>query len=643
MSGVANDAHSDFLTTPDYTVLSQKVNLDVDFAHRSFSGTTELIVQPLVATLKAFRLHCRQTRIIRATIQGRPSPYTYNDPYTRLHIPRHKTSIRQHEYMRQRVESSLGQDPLPELTLPLPPRVIVKEAKQDALPTKREDTSPVDGNARLVEIAAPADAIGYAPMTISIQFETKHIRDGVHTVGFDPGDSRYPHLYTRNMLFPGTASAIFPCLDTSTQRTAWDISIRCPKTLGDAFPLEIDHDDNRARCRIALSDEDRALDLVVVCSGDMTDEIIDISDESRKTVSFTCTTPVTARHIGFAIGPFEQVDLASEFRQIDEEEKLGQSAVKVNGYCLPGRADELRNTCMPLAMATDYFTVTFGSFPFSSYAICFVDDLGQDTTDTAGLSICSSRMLFSEDQIEPLDGHTRRLVRALASQYSGVSVIPKDHTDLWAITGIAGYMTDIFMKQLAGNNEYRFRQKLASDQVHHMDVDRYSIYQLGSQLDIDPSELDFLWLKSALVLFLLDRRLTKASGSLGMSRIVTRILLNAKTGSMLNSELTTEAFLRTCEKLGHTKLDVFFRQWVYGAGCPDFKVSQRFNRKKLVVEMIIEQAQSKRTDKPRLQPTTFLREAKEQVAEAWVPAVQAVFTVSIRQSVKRYSDNSRVL
>ena len=59
-------------------------------------------------------------------------------------------------------------------------------------------------------------------------------------------------------------------------------------------------------------------------------------------------TAVSPGRIGFAIGPFEYVDLA-EFRESDEDDKLGQNAVPLHGYCLPGRANELKNTCLPLA------------------------------------------------------------------------------------------------------------------------------------------------------------------------------------------------------------------------------------------------------------------------------------------------------
>jgi len=70
---------------------------------------------------------------------------------------------------------------------------------------------------------------------ISIPFRSKNIRDGLHFVGVDEGDSRYPHVYTRHSLEPGTASCIFPCVDDPGSRHPWKISIKCPRTLGDVF------------------------------------------------------------------------------------------------------------------------------------------------------------------------------------------------------------------------------------------------------------------------------------------------------------------------------------------------------------------------------------------------------------------------
>ena len=72
---------------------------------------------------------------------------------------------------------------------------------------------------------------------------------------------------------------------------------------------------------------------------------------TMKTVIFNCLTPVAPQHIGYAVGPFEHTNLA-EFRELDEDERLGQNAVPVHGFCLPRRVRELRNTCLPMTKVT---------------------------------------------------------------------------------------------------------------------------------------------------------------------------------------------------------------------------------------------------------------------------------------------------
>ena len=253
----------------------------------------------------------------------------------------------------------------------------------------------------------------------------------------------------------------------------------------------------------------------------------------------------------------------------------------------------------------------------------------QDCIDTASLSICSNRLLFPDDIIEPLDRVTRQLVHALASQWIGVNIIPKDTVDTWAVVGIAYFIADVFMRKLSGNNEYRYHQRKTADRVHEIDVARPSIYECGRWLWLDSSYLDFIATKAPLVLFILDRRLTKASGSSGLSRIISRVFLNAKVGDLPNGALNTPYFMKTCEKLGHAKLDVFFNQWVLGAGCPRFRVTQRFNKKRLVVEMLIQQTQADTPIDQDLKTDTFMRDVKADIQEVDAGGVQPVFTVNI--------------
>lgn len=270
--------------------------------------------------------------------------------------------------------------------------------------------------------------------------------------------------------------------------------------------------------------------------------------------------------------------------------------------------------------------MTYGSYPFTNFKLCFVDDIPSEIVSTGSLSICSTRLLFPEDIIEPIEQVSRTLVHSLASQWMGINIVPKEPADTWVVVGIAYFITDIFMKKLAGNNDYRFRQRQAADRVSDLDVSRPSLYDTGRILSLDLSELEFMAKKAPLVLFILDRRLTKAGGSSGLSRIISRLFLNAKVGEMANSAISTAYFTKTCEKLGHTKLDVFFTQWVYGAGCPRFRVSQRFNKKKLVVEMIIQQFQHETIERD-IEKETFLRDVKEDIRGVFAGPIQPVFTV----------------
>ncbi|KAI6825425.1 hypothetical protein KC340_g10802 [Hortaea werneckii] len=667
MSGAGEEVADDapVKAPAGYSILKQKVDLDVDFPNKSLKGSTEITVQPLVKDARNIRLHCRQCRPTSIQAGGITAKYEYDDPYRRLRMPP-SANVHQHDTLKKKIANALQPAPEPELSITLPAKLAIQQLHVDptnqlprynetpSLQKQESDAMAVAEGTAAQPTSAPQGP-QFAPIKLFIEFEVMNFRDGVHWIGCDEEDKRYPHMYTKPELWPGNTSSIFPCVDDATSRCSWEISIHCPRTVGDAFrqpgaaPSErqdpasaatngdVEMTDGSEEAQkpdtkedpeylISLGEDEAAMDLSIVCVGEQTDDVADTEDDTRHTVTYTMIDPVTARHVGFAIGPFERVDLSST-REAEDEERLGQSAVKIDGFCLPGRGEEVRNTCWPLTRVIDHFGVNYGSFPFSSYQVLFVDDLVHDTVATAGLSFCSSRLLFPEGVIEPLEPNTRVMIRAVAEQWMGVNVIPKEPTDAWVVSGIAGYMTDLYGKMLFGNNAYRWQQKLASEKVYELDADRPSIHQHGLYLHLDKSIRDFLALKSALVLFILDRRLLKISGSTGMQRILNKVFLNAKTGNLENGEISTEIFHRTCERVSHNnKLEPFFRQWVFGAGCPIFSVTQRFNKKKTMVEMQIVQRQMDRRTKPEFAPDNFMREIKEHLREVWAEPVQPVFT-----------------
>lgn len=620
-----------------YSIGHQKVELEIDFANRCLKGKTEITIHPHIKDLKIIGLNFRQGEVKRVTVNGKTPPSVQHaDPYDTLQL----YGSHYHGRLASKIQDLLKTPPQPDLMVTIPKNVRIDELDPLSIEAQsqmalRATATAEDPEGPLNSKAAEAALPRFTELTVNIEFAIDNVRDGLQFVGVGTGDRRYPHAYTTNPLGYGVGCPLFPCLDDPVSRCSWEIAIKVPCSLGCVFdrkPRDQSSVSAASRSKTTtsrhFSPDDETLDLTVICSGDLTDEIVDPKDPSKKTVSFACYSALAPQQIGFAVGPFECVNL-SGFRENDQDERLVQASTPVQAYCLPGRTEEVRNTCFPLPTAVDYFSINCGSYPFSSYKMCFVDDSSETIIPTACLSICSSHLLFPEEVIDPIYDTTRALVYALSCQWSGINIIPKEPADTWVTVGIAWYITDIFMKVLCGNNEYRFRLKQMSDRVCDMDYERPSIYEMGNILKLDQSEFDFIALKAPLVLFILDRRLTKASGKATMARIVSRLFIASRAGDMPNSIITSAYFQKTCERLGHAKLDAFFQQWVYGAGCPRFQATQRFNKKKLVVEMMIKQVQSDQPTTRDLGKDTFLRDVKEEIRGVYAGGVQPVFTGSM--------------
>lgn len=130
----------------------------------------------------------------------------------------------------------------------------------------------------------------FTSVMVTIEYTIAEIRDGMQFVGWEQGDLRYPHAYTRQSLSPGMTCCLFPCVDKLTSRCTWDMSITCSRTVGDALlcsqafpnsssstkkvsgPTEV-YAFGSSRSIEGFNDEDWLLDLVVVGTGDLTDEV----------------------------------------------------------------------------------------------------------------------------------------------------------------------------------------------------------------------------------------------------------------------------------------------------------------------------------------------------------------------------------
>jgi len=272
----------------DFTVQYQKLHLDIDLAHRAIFGRTEILILPESNELRTIRLNCRQTKIKSVSVEGKAvnlKDINYLDPYV-LAKPFPSSSVHQHHLLRHRIQPYVDNPPAEELHIPLPRGVRVSDSAPTTLTLKlvKTEIDTLTPN----EPLAGAEEASFTPLKIDIVFETKDIRDGLQFIGIQEDDTRYPHVYTSNSVLPGTACSLFPCVDDPTSRHPWDISIRCPRTLGDAFvqsvenstksiePVDVENATSPVKTLgdlMGLNEREKALDLSVICSGNLTDEV----------------------------------------------------------------------------------------------------------------------------------------------------------------------------------------------------------------------------------------------------------------------------------------------------------------------------------------------------------------------------------
>lgn len=632
-----------------FSLTHQRVVVDLDLFEGAICGYTELSVIPLDPLLRSISLDARNISIDTVTVNGRSTPFRYTDPSV---AKMHDTStVYQHEMLREKLWQSPDTESdnhtlmqKPSLFIPFPKGTRPELYKDPNATPIRIKLGRITSESRprtTIVTNDPPIRQGplsvYSPITIRVDFRGRAV-PGIQFVGMN-GESNYPQLYTTNYSLPGSTSSWLPCLDGLWNKCTWDCSLSFPRTvvdierahkfqgsedasnviLGNEFIQSLEELDDDG-------DDDRRLAFTAVCSGDKVDEIPHDTNPYMKTLKFALTAPVAAHHIAFAIGPFT-VTKISDSRETEEDDAMGSNAVEILAYSLPRRESMMKNTCLFLYKAVDFFVRDFGSYPFTSFKLCFVDGAAVPAQPSAALTICSNHLLFPPDIIDPMFSSTRILTHALACQWAGINIVPATFHDFWTTIGISYFLTDLFLRRLMGNNNYRYRLKRASDDLYYRDVNQAPIGRPCVRLPITSQTFNFIERKAPLVLFILNQRLSKMANTLGLPRIISKLFLASMTSGVDESSISTTQFQRQCEKICHLRLDEFFAQWVYKSGCPSFSVVQRFNKKKMIIEVGIRQMQITEEPIQRLNTDRFISQASEYLDDgAILKAERQAFT-----------------
>ncbi|PRT56465.1 Transcription initiation factor TFIID subunit 2 [Wickerhamiella sorbophila] len=579
-----------------FRVAHQKVSVDVDLFRQRLIGHTELTIVPTTRELHQVRLDARQLVVQNVLINGKHATFAHND-LVASNPERLNSWIPEQHRMFYEHRKQLFQATVPgELLIDVP-----------------EDVSILDQDTSSTYIVSHAsDEQNYQPLTVRVAFEVSGSNSGFNFVGGQ--NSSLPrskwHAYTTSALLGASTSCWLPCVDGLWELSTWEIEVSVPKTLKDVDRRGLMTDNTKDEDN--EEDEEGEHEILAVCNNNSPSQVVDPTASHKKIVSFELFNPVSAHHLGFAVGPFVQTPMTQSTDDLDES---GTSSVPFSVFALRESVDMVKHCCGIFVKAMDFFNRDFGSFPYSSYSLCFVSDMPETTADAAGLTILSDGFLFPSNVIEPVFQNVEPLICALAAQWCGVSIVPKTWNDIWVTQGVAMYMTHLFVRKLMGNNEYRFRMRKYVDEITRQDINMPPLAGPDFQFPITNPDLGFIQLKAPLVLYILDRRMTKTDRSLGLSRVIPKLFLQSMSGD-LHSTISTAHFIKLCERVAHHRLTKFFQEWVYGSGYPIFRVTQRFNKKRMFIEMGIGQVQSRELPPEALQNDTFLAQALRDLDKA---------------------------
>ncbi|GAB2300049.1 hypothetical protein Dimus_034090 [Dionaea muscipula] len=508
-------------------VLHQKICLSIDMDNRRIYGYTELEI--LVPDSGIVGLHAENLEIERVSVDGSPTEFDVFPHYQPVEIENRWCSVSS----VSSAADAAGATYLSALQRELVPNLLILCCKS-AEPAQPPEAG-LDFQGEEQSNAEPKKNV----RLVRIDYWVPKAETGIH---FDDNV-----LHTDNQI--RRAHCWFPCMDDCSQRCCYDMEFTVPQNF------------------------------VAVSNGSLLYQVLTKEVPPRKTYVYKLTIPVSARWISLAVAPFEILP--------DSHNSL------LSYMCLPDNYSKLQNTVGFFHCAfRHYESYLKGPFPFGSYKQVFIPSGMVISAQNIGASMCiiSSEVLFDEKVIDQTIETRIRLANALARQWFGVYITPETHNDEWLVEGLAGFLTDTFIKEFLGNNEARYRRYKANCAVCKADDSGVmTLSSSASSKDLYGTQLIGLYRrlrlwKSVAVLQMLEKQM----GPDLFKGILRTIVSRAQDTSRSSRTLSTKEFRQFANKFGNLErpfLKEFFHRWVGTCGCPLMRMGFSYNKRKNLVEL----------------------------------------------------------
>ncbi|CAG8440100.1 10466_t:CDS:10 [Funneliformis mosseae] len=535
-----------------YIISHQVVNLAINLSEESIEGFTELFLFPLTEDICLIKLHCRQC---------------VNDLVAPFDIP------------------------------------IAHYSNENRLNIGQEGEIMVSVPKEIVEIMQTDEQGLIKPFKVRVEYKLKQPQSGIHFVYPDPNREINksildPYVFTINHPVGGVTRYWLPCLNRFNDKCTWDLIF-------------------------TVKDVEGYDELNVVASGNLVKVDHSLDNPYQRTYYYEQDVAVPAQFIGFACGPFTKI------RNLlyQDDVALPQDRPEIKAFITDRLSEYLEPTMLPsespniskywVSDIINWFIEKFPSsvpnddtyhsssfypsikdlrFPFKSLNIVFVEGAYHGISITAGLIICNSQLLHNYRIIEQRFETMQFIAHGIAQQWFGIFLSPYKWRDLWLGLGLSYYWVEMYYETVFSEDKIRLDRKKRIESVTQKDVNQYAICSDKWNFPLSVGSFDFIQTKASLVIWMLDKRLSLLGYSRRMPGLIYLILGDAKSSLEMNKLqgfLNTRDFLLLCKfvirRELHDEINAFSRQWIYGSGCPIFKVACKFSRKNLIVEFDIEQ------------------------------------------------------
>ncbi|XP_043715873.1 transcription initiation factor TFIID subunit 2 isoform X2 [Telopea speciosissima] len=510
-------------------VRHQKLCLSIDMEKRLIYGYTELKIA--VPESGIVGLHADNMKIDKVSVDGEPAEYEFSPLCQPVEDKRRWHFVSSASFAADAACSTY----LSSLDKEMASNLLIKCCKPAKVVSEPEEQGN-GGNS-----TQPSGEPKQNLKLVRIDYWVEKAETGIH---FSSNV-----LHTNNQM--RRARCWFPCMDSSSQRCCYDLEFTV------------------------------AQNLVAVSNGCLLYQVLSKDNPPRKTYVYRLDVPVTAGWISLAVAPFEILP--------DRHGGI------VSHMCLPSNLPKLRNTVGFFHTAFSHYEEYLSApFPFGSYKQVFIAPEMAISSLSMGASmiIFTSQVLFDEKVIDQTIDTRIKLAFALARQWFGVYITAEAPNDEWLLDGLAGFLTDSFIKRFLGNNEARYRRYKANCTVCKADVNgAIALSSSASLSSLYGTQCMGLYgkirsWKSVAVLQMLEKQM----GPESFRKILQMIILRAQHTAHPLRTLSTKEFRQFANKVGNLErpfLKEFFPRWVGSCGCPVLRMGLSYNKRKNLIELAV--------------------------------------------------------